>query len=339
MQSKRATIKDVAHRAGVSPTTVSHALNNKGTIAEATRERIERVAAELGYRPHAVARGLRESRLGTIALVMRPLDSLDTFQPEGVDFFMRFTGAAALAALQHGFTLMLVPDPTVANAPASTLVADGFIIADPVADDPVVTFLHDKRIPFVTVGVDPNRRHVFPSIFNSTSEEAMLVLTHLEQAGASHIALVTGTDQNDWNVDSADYYRAWCAERGVDPVILSFDETLGLDGGRSAYHELASHPSIDAVYCLTGRHAAGLTEEAIRHGVGVPRDLLVAAGSDSVQTRTMTPSVTALDLRPDETAAAAVDRLIAILNDPATGEGPSNGPAPKLITRDSTARS
>src|SRR5690625_221223 len=145
--SRRVTLKDVAKRAGVSPTTASHALNNKGIIAETTKERVLDAAAALGYRPNPVAQGLRNARLGVIALVMRPLDSLDSFQPDGVDYFLRFTGSAALAALQHGFTLMLITDPRSADAPASSLVADGCIIADPIADDPVISFLHEKRIP------------------------------------------------------------------------------------------------------------------------------------------------------------------------------------------------
>lgn len=336
---KRATIKDVAQLAGVSPTTVSHALNDKGTIAETTKERIQRAAAELGYRPNAVARGLRQSRLGMLALVIRPLDSLDTFQPEGVDFFMRFTGSAALTALQHGFTLMLMNDPTSENAPASSLVADGCIIADPVADDPVITYLHNKRMPLVTVGVDPSRRDAFPSIFNDTRDETLLILNHLEEAGATRVALVTGTDQNDWNIDSDAAYRAWCLERGQVPVVFSFDETLGIDGGRQAMKRIQEDADIDAVYCLTGRHAAGVAQEAIESGIRVPEDLLVAGGSDSVQTRTMSPTITSLDLLPEETAVAAVVRLVHLLNNPNEEHaGATPGPAPKLVIRESTIR-
>lgn len=336
---RRVTLKDVAERAGVSPTTASHALNNKGTIAEATKARILQAAEELGYRPNPVAQGLRNARLGVLALVMRSLDSLDTFQPEGVDYFLRFTGSAALAALQHGYTLMLITDPRRANAPVSSLAADGCIIADPIADDPVISFLDDKRIPFVTAGVDPKRPDAFPSIGNDTRDETRLVLSHLRDAGATKTALVTGTDQNDWNIYSTAAYEEWCEEQGHEPVILSFDETLGVEGGVRAMRKLKDIPGIDAVYCLTGRHAAGLTEEAMSAGIRVPDDLLVASGSDSEQTRTMSPGVTSLDLVPEETAAVAVERLIRILDDPQTIQ-PSHtpGPAPRLIVRESTTR-
>ncbi|MBN9325365.1 MAG: LacI family DNA-binding transcriptional regulator, partial [Cellulomonas sp.] len=62
--SERASIRDVAVRAGVSPTTVSHVLNNTpGTrTSEKTRARVHAAAAELGYSANAVARALRTRR-------------------------------------------------------------------------------------------------------------------------------------------------------------------------------------------------------------------------------------------------------------------------------------
>lgn len=337
---KRATIKDVAQRAGVSPTTVSHALNNKGTIAAPTKARIQQAVSELGYRPNAVARGLRQSRIGMLALVIRPLDSLDTFQPEGVDFFMRFTGAAALTALQHGYTLMLMTDPTAPNAPAASLVADGCVIADPLANDPVITYLHSKQMPFVTVGSDPLRTQSYPSIDQDTASETLAVLAHFIQAGGTRVALVTGSDRNDWNMTSEAAYREWCEARGDSPAVVSIAETLGVEGGRQAFQKITEmSDEIDAVYCLTGRHAAGIVHEALDRGIRVPEDLLVAGGSDSAQTRSMSPSVTALDLRPEETAAAAVDWLVHLLDsDDPSSVGSTPGPQSRLIVRESTTR-
>jgi len=64
------TIKDVAARAGVSITAVSHALNGKGTLSEETRERIRDVAQAMGYQADALARGLRRSQIGVIGMAL-----------------------------------------------------------------------------------------------------------------------------------------------------------------------------------------------------------------------------------------------------------------------------
>jgi len=65
---KTATIKDVARLAGVSPTTVSHALGGKRPVSAATRQRVRDAAERLGYRPHPGARSLKASGTGVLAL-------------------------------------------------------------------------------------------------------------------------------------------------------------------------------------------------------------------------------------------------------------------------------
>jgi DNA-binding LacI/PurR family transcriptional regulator len=65
---RRVGIKDVASAAGVSATTVSHALNGKGRLPPGTRERVHRIAEELGYRPNATARHLAGGKTGVLGL-------------------------------------------------------------------------------------------------------------------------------------------------------------------------------------------------------------------------------------------------------------------------------
>ena len=71
MPRKKASIQEVAEAAGVSLTTVSHALNHVASarVAEATRQRVREAAERLGYRPSRLARGLRMQRTNTIALL------------------------------------------------------------------------------------------------------------------------------------------------------------------------------------------------------------------------------------------------------------------------------
>ena len=64
-----AGIREVAAAAGVSPTTVSHALNGMGRLSEATRQQVLDVAARLGYRPSQSARALVRGRSDTVGLL------------------------------------------------------------------------------------------------------------------------------------------------------------------------------------------------------------------------------------------------------------------------------
>lgn len=338
-RSVRPTIKDVAREAGVSPTTVSHALNGKGTVRRETIERIERIATTIGYRPSPIARGLQNSKLGLLALVIRPLNSLDSFLPEGVDYFLRMAGAASLAAMDRGYSMMLIDDPTRPDAPLSATAADAYIVTEPFANDPVLTMLSERHIPFVSVGSDPARPGQFLELATRDWEETMLVLEHLESTGAARIALVMGTDTNAWNQESERAYREWCAARGQTPDIATYPEVEGEGVGEAAaerfFGPAGTRP--DAIFCLTGRHAAGLNAALAARGVLVPGDVLLAAGSGAIQNRISSPSVTTLDLHPEGIAERAVE-IAVMLAEGRTPAGPFEVPAATLDVRESTIR-
>lgn len=315
------TIHDVARHAGVSITTVSHALNGKGIVAETTRARVVESATTLGYSPDVIARGLRKQSLRLLGLVIRPLDTLDSYQPAGVDYFVRFAGAAAVEALDRGFGLMLVRDPTTSNVPGIALAVDGFIISDPVASDPVIELLNRNGIPLVTVGRDIERADFTDWVEPGSSSDLHAVTEHLLDRGARRVALVTGTDANAWNFDTELAYREWTAATAQEPIIYRQNERSGEDGGREVAEAMLAaasapggEPLPDAIYCLTGRHAAGLQSRLQEAGLAVPRDVMIVAGSDSEQTRNSTPPITSVDLTPEVTAAAAVEFLLLRLS-------------------------
>ncbi|MFE7157347.1 LacI family DNA-binding transcriptional regulator [Streptomyces sp. NPDC057636] len=307
------TIKDVARRAGVSITAVSHALNGKGTLSAATREHIRSVADDMGYEADALARGLRRSTMGAVGLVLRSLDALGDYTPAGVDVFERFVGAAASQALARGLSLMLVPDLTRTPVPPLTFSMDGYIVTNPHLDDPVVALLEKRGIPYVTYGRVPGR----PDFPHWASEDdvasARMVLAHLEGAGARSVALVRGTDPNAWNVEHEQTYLSWCAEREVPPRLYTLAERAGVEGGVELAAQIAEDGVPDAVFCLTGRHAAGVQQGLMARGVKVPEQTLVVTGSDSEHARNSRPAISAVELNPVDSVGALLDILQALI--------------------------
>ncbi|WGW11482.1 LacI family DNA-binding transcriptional regulator [Saxibacter everestensis] len=335
MRVRRVTIHDVAVEAGVSITTVSHSLNNKGTISEATRRRVVETALAMGYEADALARGLRSSKIGAIGLVLRPLDTLGTYRPEGVDYFMRLVGAAAVSALDRGLSLMPVRDLTEGRNPPLALSLDGYIVGDPIENDPVIDILLERDIPVVGIGRDVGRPDFRDWVGAEEAHDTERVLDLLWGKGARRIVLVRGTDANSWNIDTTEAYRAWTRKRGIPCVIESQPEAAGAEGGRNAAERLFSGPvAPDAAYCLTGRHASGLVAELQRRDIDVPADVQVVAGSDSEQSRDSVPPITALDLVPEEIAQAAVE-LLADRLEGSKLQAPMSV-APRLILRGST---
>ena len=95
--TKRPTIRDVAHRAGVSIGTVSFALNGTGPVGSDARNRVLAAAAELGYRSNQSARSMRTGRSQTIGLVLP--DLTNPFFPQLAQAFEEAAGAAGYAVL------------------------------------------------------------------------------------------------------------------------------------------------------------------------------------------------------------------------------------------------
>lgn len=329
------TIRDVARRAGVSVTAVSYALNGKGQLSAATRDRVRAVAAELDYQADAFARGLRQSRIGAIGLVMRSLDSMGDYAPRGVEIFARFAGALSGQALSRGLSVALLPDLSRRPSPSLAFALDGYVVVSPQRDDPVTAVLAARDIPYVTYGREPGSDSPF---WGGEDDRrcARELLAHLASAGARSIALLRGTDRDSWNEDYTDEYQLWCLRRGVTPRIYEQPERAGVLGGVAAADQVHADGLPDAVICLTGRHAAGMQQRLRERGVSMPRDLLIVAGSDSEHARVARPAITAFQLSPEDCAAAVLDLLAERLD----GSEPT-GPrriAARLMRRASTRR-
>ncbi|MGX6447763.1 LacI family DNA-binding transcriptional regulator, partial [Patulibacter sp. S7RM1-6] len=215
----RATIRDVAAAAGVSPTTVSHALNGKGSVDPATRDRVVAAADELGYRPSRAARALRAGRTGTVALLLPEIQPDDGEQPAlALDYYMRLAAAAARAAAARRHPLLLAPAPRTPGELAD-LGVDGAIVVDPGTEDPRIGLLLRAGLPVVSIERDLGRPEHRAYVHGENAATVRGLLDHLAGAGATRIAMLGTAADWAWAHESEDAYRAWCAERGARPVL------------------------------------------------------------------------------------------------------------------------
>ncbi|HWK28272.1 MAG TPA: LacI family DNA-binding transcriptional regulator [Solirubrobacter sp.] len=310
---RRVTISDVAAAAGVSRTTASDALNGKGRVEAATRERVAQTAVRLGYQTNRTARSLRSGRSGILALLVPVVGTGDQGdETVGLDYYMHLASSITAAAFQHDHAVILVP-PLGSIRDLRAFPVDGAIVADPVDGDPRVQMLDGLGVPVVTVERDLQRRDPW-YVASDNAGNARLVLDHLAGAGARRIALMVPEVTWAWRMETVTAYRAWAAERDMAARVVSVPP-LGLESNSyvAAYELLAGAERPDAIFALAERFSTGVLRAAAERGLGVPEDLLVVAGVDSHQARAGDPSVTALDLDPQAQAAAAVAMLIARL--------------------------
>jgi DNA-binding LacI/PurR family transcriptional regulator len=301
----RVTIGDVARGAGVSPTTVSHALNGKGVVRPATRARVLRTAERLGYLPNSAARNLRNGRTATLGL-MFPRE-----QFSGVEYYLQLASAAANAAFARDHGVLLIP-PMQAPEQLRRFAVDGAIVSDPGAGDPRLVAFDALGLPTVSIDRDVSRDADRWWVAADNAANTRAVLDHLVDAGARRVAFLNGDATWGWLDDSLRAYLGWARERGWEPVVA----TAGMDtherGAAVAAGELLDRPDPpDAIFTPPDRFALGVLRAARERGLDVPGKLRIAVGVDSSQAALADPPITAIDLHPDHTGRAAVDMLLA----------------------------
>lgn len=332
---RRVTIHDVAERAGVSISTVSHALSGRRTISPATKERILQAARGLGYGANPLARSLRTGSSGMIGLILRPRDAAHG-SLSGTETFNRLAGAIATTVLDKKLGLVHVPDILDPSAPRVPM--DGCIVAHPYGKDEVLSELLRRDVPVVTVEEDPDRPNFPWAVLLDHPTAVTTLLDRLHEQGARRVLLLTGTEDNAWNRRAAEAYHAWTHRHDAPHRHERLYEGEGVAGAKCLIEPIlrgAERP--DAVVAAASRFAAGIAAVAKELGLSVPEDLMLASLTDSEYTRGHTPPISAVDLVLEDLAAEAVDLLLRRL----AGELAPGGPRliqPALRWRASTAR-
>jgi DNA-binding LacI/PurR family transcriptional regulator len=312
---ERPTVRDVAAVAGVSLTTVSHALNGKGRVDARTRARVLDAAKRIGYRANRTARSLRSGRTGILALVL-PIIGADAHRNEalGLGFYIRLAGAAAAAASARDHALLL-PPPLRQTTDLHDLPIDGGIVVDPAANDPTLALFEALGLPVVTVERDPARPGANWFVASDNAANTRTVLDHLAANGAQRIALLAPQTTAAWVSETRETYAAWTAAHGREPLVVSVPhERLEGSAYASTAELLARRDRPDAIYAVSEPYAMGALRAARDRRLRVPDDLLLVAGVDSHEASNGDPPITALDLHPDEQAAIAVELLVARVN-------------------------
>jgi len=347
----RVRISDVAAAAGVSTATVSLVLNDRTSrISEATRERVRHAAAEVGYTPNSVARGLRTQRSRTIGLIS---DTIAT-----TPFAGRMLSGAQDVAREHGYLVFLVDtdaDPTVEREAIRALAdqqVDAMIYAcmwHRVVDVP-------ESLPRDSVFLDCRpEAGGFPAVVPDDRAGGVAAVRELVAAGHRRIAYVD-VELSDAPVASDlrhEGYLQVLAEAGItaDPA-LHVRGATSTAGGRAATDALLDLPEDrrpTALFCFNDRMAAGAYVAAHHRGLEIPRDLsivgyddqqLVAAELDPPLTTVALPHYemgrwameVALSIRaPDESGSAHLMPCPIVRRD-------SVGPPPATATNSSRRR-
>ncbi|MBW3069485.1 MULTISPECIES: LacI family DNA-binding transcriptional regulator [unclassified Actinomyces] len=330
----RVTIKDVAREAGVSVTTVSHALNNPegSRVSEETRSHVKSVAAALGYRANPSARALRTRRTDTIALVGRQLAT--------TEHLGRMVLGAQDAVRAHGGLLIVADTADDEDDVIGTLIdhqVDGIILGA-LYHQAVTVPSALAGIPTVVVNAftsDPRYSWVVPDEVAGGRAGAEVLLA----SGHRRVAMINNHDDIPAAHGRAEGFIARCRESGVEPVVVSCKPA-----GSAAYDEAvrllqaAPDERPTGVFCFADAMAMGVYAAAAQLGLRIPQDLSVVGFDDMILiNESLSPRLTSIALPHAEMAAWAVERLYELLDTPGA-QAQNLRIVGRVVERDSVAR-
>lgn len=333
--SQRARVSDVAAAAGVSATTVSHALSGARSVSAETRARVLDAARSLGYVPDRVASGLRRRRTGIVGFVGDHLAS--------TPFAGRIIEGARIAGVAEDVLLLVGESGGDAQAEAELIErflaqrVDGLLIARMYHQRVERPGIPDD-VPVVLVDAAPAAGWHVDAVIPSEAQIAALACEPLLRAGHRDIAYAGTTESRAAHARLAGV-RSALGDAGIDlPANRLTERFSDAAGGRAAGAELLDQKvRPTAVVCFNDQVAMGVMQAAARRGLSVPRDLSIV-GIDDLHpvADALDPGLTTVALPHAEMGAWAMERLLRRIDGAPAGGILEQLPG-WLVERDSVA--
>jgi LacI family transcriptional regulator len=338
MPEPAVTLKDVARQAGVHPATASRALNpeTRLLVSEETANRVLAAAADLGYRPNAVARSLRTRRSYTIGVLIPDLNN-PLFPPivRGLEDRLGADGYVALIGNTDGDDAR---ERKVFEQMRARHV-DGYVLATAHLRSPLLAEAARAGLPVVLV----NRiaeNHSFPAVTVDNERGVRMAISHLTSLGHKHIACIAGPQ--DVSTGHARYlgFQAAIAAAGLElrPDRVAFASSFSIEEGlRCARQILATDSGCTALAAANDMLAVGCYLAMDEAGLSCPADISVVGFNDMPFISMLRPPLTTVSFPHYQVGTEAAQLLLERLN---AGAGLVKVLylAPELVIRGSTAQ-
>jgi DNA-binding LacI/PurR family transcriptional regulator len=318
----RASIRAVASLAGVSPSTVSRALNSPELVNAETRQRVLDCAERLGYQPNRAAQSLVLGRTRNVGLIVPDIAN-PFFAPfiKGVEAYFRDTEFAVFLADTDEDTAT-----EVRLAEAMVERVDGLILCAPRMSGTRLSAVAAKT----SVVLAYRTSRTAPSVLLDFQPGLDQAVAHVHALGHRRCAYLSGP-ANSWsNRQRRKFLGAACAERGIE-LVYHGPYAPGFTGGYRPADEVVA-ADVTAAFAYNDLVALGVLSRLTERGVKVPTDLSIV-GFDDIPMASMTnPPLTTVAMPVNALSQAAAATMHTTL-DPRAPKAPPLPPAAELATR------
>jgi LacI family transcriptional regulator len=306
------TMAEVARRAGVSPTTVSHVLNATRTVSPGARAAVERAVRDTGYRPNTLARALRTSRTRTIGLAMPAITN-----PYLGALVRSLQGETERA----GYRLLVSDthdDPEREELAVRDLCerqVDGLLLAPSPDPTAVLAYLSELALPLTLV--DRVVDGPYDKVGCENVDATAALTRHLAGHGHRRIAMVTGLPGLATTEERVSGYLRGLAASGLAP-----DDALVVTGAsddshaRSAVLDLLTRTAPPSALLIGNNYMTiGAVRALHELGLQAPRDVALAGFDDFEWADLFSPRLTTMAQPDAELGLAAVRLLLGRIAD------------------------
>ncbi|HRQ22930.1 MAG TPA: LacI family DNA-binding transcriptional regulator [Anaerolineales bacterium] len=311
---KRVTIKDVAHAAGVSTQTVSRVMNKFVYVSPETRQRVEAVVEQMGYRPSTLARSLIQQRSFTIGVV--------TFGLKYIGPSRTLNGIADKAD-ELGYMLLMKEldkfDTASIDDVVGSLLArqvDGILWAVPEIGENR-NWLDDRlgTIPVPVLFLATQPRPGISSVATDNYQGAVMAVQHLLECGRKRIGHISGP--MDW-WESKERKRGWremLEKRGIEASEQRCSEgNWSSASGDIAFQQLLEKfPYMDSIFVANDQMALSVLREAHRQEIKVPEQLAVVGFDNIPESAYFYPSLTTVSQDLQLIGEQAVQNIVTMI--------------------------
>ncbi len=320
----RVSMADVAERAGVSAQTVSRVANGSPRVDPATRERVEKAMADLGYRMHRAARALRTGQTSTIGLVVSTLASVGNSR-------MLQAISEAAAARDYALAVVTVGERGIREAFARlrSQGVDGAVVLNEATE-----LARDAQPPadLHLVVVDSPADPRFSIVQTDHAAGARAATAHLLASGRDTVHHLAGPAGSFAAAERERGWREALADAGlVAPAPVRGDWTSA-----SGYRAARSLVEVSAVFVANDQMALGALRAFADAGRRIPDDVAVVGFDDIVDAAEFRPPLTTVRQDFDALGRRAVAALIAAIEGGASAA--ETVPASLVVRESSTAR-
>jgi LacI family transcriptional regulator, sucrose operon repressor len=299
------TLKDVADRSGVTVTTVSRMLNNRGYISTETRKKILKSMKELNYQPNEFARSLSKKNSTFIGLIVPSASNM---------FFSKIIDCTERYAQENGYKLLLC----ISNREGKKEIEYfNMLTANKVAG--IILASHtdflDTQIPggAPVISFDHSISAKIPTICSDNYQGGMLAALHLIKKGCKHLAHISGSAKlNGFPNRRYMGFKEVCEKENIPFIVSDAPDDLFISMKYEGIIDLLldSDPATDGIFASNDIIAAKVITACKKRNISVPEQMKVVGYDDIDLCTLFSPSITTIHQPIEEICSQAVKNII-----------------------------